>query len=104
MAHLLSELSSRMHAIRSAEGDTFDLPMPQEELSDALGLSTVHVNRCLQALKRARLIAWSGSKVTGLDREGLAEEATSTATTFTIPFRRPGEGMESGGRSPGLLF
>jgi CRP-like cAMP-binding protein len=72
-AHLLSELITRMHAIGAVEGDSFDLPISQAELADALGLSTVHVNRSLQSLRRKKLISWVGATVSVLDREALAE-------------------------------
>lgn len=72
-AHLFSELITRMHAIGAVKGGSFDLPITQEELGDALGMSTVHVNRCLQALRRQGLISWLGKTVSILDREALAE-------------------------------
>jgi CRP-like cAMP-binding protein len=72
-AHLLSELITRMHAIGAIEGDSFDLPITQQELADALGLSTVHVNRSLQALRGQGLISWVGKIMSVLDREALAE-------------------------------
>jgi CRP-like cAMP-binding protein len=71
-AHLLSELLHRMHVIHAVEGDSFDLPVTQEELGDALGMSTVHVNRCLQALRRKGLISWKGGIVSVLDSKALA--------------------------------
>lgn len=72
-AHLLSELITRMHAIGAVKGDSFDLPITQEELGDALGISAVHVNRCLQELRRQGLISWVGATLSILDREALAE-------------------------------
>ena len=38
----------------------FDLPVTQAELADALGISTVHVNRVLQDLRGAGLISLHG--------------------------------------------
>jgi hypothetical protein len=37
----------KLRAIGLAQGQSFDLPITQAELGDALGLSTVHVNRSL---------------------------------------------------------
>ena len=37
---------------RSRRGDTIQLPITQAELGDTLGLSTVHVNRVLQELRK----------------------------------------------------
>jgi CRP-like cAMP-binding protein len=73
-AHLLSELSVRMRALGAAgAGSSYDLPVTQQELGDTLGLSTVHVNRCLQVLRRQRLISWVGTTLTILDQDGLEE-------------------------------
>jgi len=72
-AHLLSELIARMRDIGAVNGDSFDLPITQEELGDALGMSTVHVNRCLQSLRRKGLISWVGATLSILDRSSLAE-------------------------------
>jgi CRP-like cAMP-binding protein len=56
MAHLLAEISKRLEAIGLAEGDRFELPMTQIDLADALGLSSVHVNRVIQELRRAGIL------------------------------------------------
>jgi predicted ArsR family transcriptional regulator len=44
------------HAVR--------LPLTQEDVGDALGLSTVHVNRTLQQLRADGLITWEGRVLT----------------------------------------
>lgn len=72
-AHLLCELVTRMHAIGAVNGDSFDLPITQQELADALGLSIVHVNRSLQELRGQGLISWVGKTMSVLDQEALAE-------------------------------
>jgi len=40
-------------------------------VGDALGLSTVHVNRTLQALRGENLVEWDKGVLTVLDWEGL---------------------------------
>lgn len=72
-AHLLSELINRMEGIGAVDGDSFDLPITQEKLADALGMSSVHANRCLQNLRRRGLISWTGKVLAVLDRPALAE-------------------------------
>jgi DNA-binding transcriptional regulator LsrR (DeoR family) len=47
--------------------------MTQAELGDALGISTVHVNRTLQELRAAGLIRLQGARLTVLDWEALKE-------------------------------
>ena len=52
LAHVLCELVVRMRAVGLAEDHRCELPMTQAELADATGISTVHVNRTLQELRR----------------------------------------------------
>ncbi len=56
VAHLLLELQSRLEVVGLGDGRRFPLPLTQEVLADALGLSIVQVNRTLQQLRRERLI------------------------------------------------
>lgn len=56
VAHLFCELYIRLEAIGLAEDYRCELPVTQLDLSDALGLSPVHFNRVLQALRRWDLI------------------------------------------------
>ncbi|MCD7058655.1 Crp/Fnr family transcriptional regulator [Pelagibacterium xiamenense] len=58
MAHLLCELYVRLSAVAQVDVYTFDLPITQSELADTLGLSSVHVNRTLQELRRRELIVF----------------------------------------------
>jgi CRP-like cAMP-binding protein len=63
MAHVLCELIFRLRAVGRIEDHVADIPITQAALGDALGLSTVHVNRMLQELRRKNLIATSGARV-----------------------------------------
>jgi CRP-like cAMP-binding protein len=74
LAHLLCEWVTKMRAVGLAEDHACDLPMTQNELADATGMTTVHVNRTLQDLRRHNLIELKGSKLTVLDWEGLKQE------------------------------
>ncbi|MCI9880895.1 Crp/Fnr family transcriptional regulator [Methylobacterium goesingense] len=56
IAHLFLELLMRLRAVGLARADGYDLPASQVDLADSTGLSTVHVNRTLQELKRRGLI------------------------------------------------
>lgn len=51
LAHLLCELAVRLEAQGLTDGDGFELPMTQEQLGDALGLTPVHVNRTIRSLE-----------------------------------------------------
>ena len=56
IAHLLCEIARRLEVAGLAEDYRYELPMTQEQLADATGLTSVHVNRVLQALAREGLI------------------------------------------------
>jgi CRP-like cAMP-binding protein len=73
MAHLLCELYVRLRSVGLTNGHAYDLPLTQAELGDALGLSTVHVNRTLQDLRGEGLITLRAGSVTVLDWERLRE-------------------------------
>ena len=56
IAHILCELGCRLAAMGLTEEYGYELPMTQEELGDAAGLTPVHVNRTLKALAAEGLI------------------------------------------------
>ena len=51
------------------------LPLTQEHLGDALGLTPVHVNRTLRALREDGVLAVKRGALSILDPDRLAEEA-----------------------------
>jgi CRP-like cAMP-binding protein len=73
MAHLLCEWITRLRAVDLVEDHACELPMTQNELADATGITTVHVNRVLQELRADRLIALKGGQLTVLDWERLKQ-------------------------------
>ncbi|WP_182180577.1 Crp/Fnr family transcriptional regulator [Methylobacterium radiotolerans] len=75
MAHLFCELVTRLGAVGLAPDLTCDLPMTQPELADALGITSVHVNRTVRDLRAAGLIALRGRRLTVNDWAGLQEAA-----------------------------
>ena len=75
MAHLLCELRVRFGVIGHLKGESFTLPITQLDLSDILGLSSVHVNRVLQELRGDGLVSWKGTLVTILDWPRLSQLA-----------------------------
>lgn len=63
LAHLLCEFAARMEA-QGIDGNTgYELPMTQEQLGDALGLTSVHVNRTLRALESEGHIKRHGRRI-----------------------------------------
>ena len=76
LAHLLCELLVRFKAVGLAEDEhTCAFPMTQTELGDALGLTTVHVNRVIQDLRRDGLITLGKGSLCITDWERLRQRA-----------------------------
>lgn len=73
VAHMFCEVYTRMHALGIVDQDSFKLPMTQAELGDATGLSSVHINRTLQSLRKDGLISTHGDVHTVSNWERLRE-------------------------------
>jgi CRP-like cAMP-binding protein len=71
MAHVLCEMLLRLRAVGLAEDNACDLPITQVEFADAIGVSTVHVNRVLQDMRADGLIETKGTQVSVPDWERL---------------------------------
>jgi CRP-like cAMP-binding protein len=72
-AHMLCEFAVRMEAAGLGTKNGFELPMTQAELSDALGLTAIHLNRQLKVLREDQLIAYDKRSVQILDFARLAQ-------------------------------
>jgi CRP-like cAMP-binding protein len=75
VAHVICECFSRMRALGLCKQADFELPLTQAELSDATGLSMVHVNRTMKELRRLKLVETNGGIHGILDWEMLQETA-----------------------------
>ena len=71
IAHLFCELYVRMRAVGLTGDQGFRLALTQAEIADALGLTSVHVNRVLKELRGDELIATAGRYLSILDWDGL---------------------------------
>jgi len=74
-AHLVCEIYARLHALGLAAENRFHFPITQAALADAVGISTVHINRVLQDLRHRGLIVWDGGMVDILNWNALAGAA-----------------------------
>jgi len=72
VSHFLLELFVRLAGVGLTDGMTLFLPLTQDLIADALGLTTVHVNRTFRSLRDDKLIATAGRLVTILDFEALS--------------------------------
>jgi CRP-like cAMP-binding protein len=72
VSHLLLELFVRLNTSHRGGEMTLSIPLTQELIADALGLTAVHVNRTLRALRRDKLITVQGRSITIVDFEALS--------------------------------
>lgn len=70
-AHLLLEMAALYEDAGLVTGDTFEFPITQNDLSDALGMTSVHLNRVIQSLRRERLIRTHSRSITIENRPAL---------------------------------
>ncbi len=74
IAHLLLELHYRLTVRNLAEPDEpVTLPLNQEHIADAVGLTTIHVSRTLRTLREERLLNYQSGVLTLFDRPTLVE-------------------------------
>ncbi|MFC4173142.1 Crp/Fnr family transcriptional regulator [Microvirga sp. GCM10011540] len=73
LAHFLCELRDRLEPVQMTKDNSYELPITQEELGDAFGITTVHVNRVLQGLRSDGLITSRGKTLIIDDWERLKE-------------------------------
>ncbi|MGH7095731.1 MAG: Crp/Fnr family transcriptional regulator [Stellaceae bacterium] len=72
VAHFLLELLTRLQVIGQAEERSYRIPLSQEVIGDALGLSLPYVNRVLRQLADDGLVTVKEHKVVIHDIEGLS--------------------------------
>jgi hypothetical protein len=70
-----------------ARGDSCDLPITQEDLGDALGMSSVHVTRTLMVLRAGGLVEFQAGVLRGATWSGSARWPSSTPATCTCAKR-----------------
>jgi CRP-like cAMP-binding protein len=94
IAHFLLELFTRLKIIGLADERSFRMPLTQELIADALGLSVPHVSRTLRQLRDDELVSIEGHMVTVKDLDALSALA-DFETSYLSPFRLPGLAAEN---------
>lgn len=75
MAHLICEMGIRMEQAKLGTRNRYRLPKTQAQLADVVGVTTVHLNRTFQTLRRDRLFLTEGMNIRVLDFERLCSMA-----------------------------
>lgn len=111
VAYCIVSLHHRLERVGLVRGGGFACPLTQEQLGDLLGLTSVHVNRVVQGLRRDDVLTIGGRQVTILDLTRLhaiagwqADDALPDHRSFALPrdsgpTRLPSATMNSRGLS-----
>jgi CRP-like cAMP-binding protein len=75
IAHLLLETFNRLKLIGRVKENTFRFPITQGQLGEAVGATSVHVNRTIQELRAQGLVELASGSVTIRDETRLCEIA-----------------------------
>ena len=73
LAHLVAELWQRLDFVGLAGENGFSLPLTQQELADACGTTSIHMNRVVKKLRETGVVDISRGQVTVLDRDALKD-------------------------------
>jgi CRP-like cAMP-binding protein len=87
LAHLICELHVRLGWIGLVESESFPFPLTQPMLADVLGLTAIHLNRSMQALRHENLITHKTGILKVLDLERLRAFAGFDAKYLINPLR-----------------
>ena len=85
IAHILCEFAVRLESRGLGLGNGFELPMTQEQLADATGLTSVHVNRVLKGLEADGLISRRRRHIYFEDWRALQDAGDFTRNYLHIP-------------------
>jgi CRP-like cAMP-binding protein len=74
-AHMIVELRERLAVIGMVEGNAFDMPLTQEQIGEAMGITAVHANRIIKQLRDDNVLDFHRGRVTVRDEGRLQELA-----------------------------
>ncbi|KOY11366.1 Crp/Fnr family transcriptional regulator [Bradyrhizobium sp. CCBAU 45394] len=75
LAHVMIELRERLRVIGRVDGNTFEMPLTQEQIGEALGITAVHANRVIKQLRQEGIVEFQRGRVTVLDEQKFLELA-----------------------------
>jgi CRP-like cAMP-binding protein len=96
LAHFFAETEIRLRAVGRSDGRRFDLPLTQADMAEACGITPVHVNRMLRALRDRGIMNVRGGTVELFDREALWRMAEFDPAYLFIDTDVPALRMEAG--------
>ena len=79
LGHFLLDLRYRLALIGASDDGSFDLPLTQQSMGEALALSVVHVNRVLMQLRRDGMVERTRKRIQLPDPDQLARRVDYSA-------------------------
>ncbi|WP_129793420.1 Crp/Fnr family transcriptional regulator [Sphingosinicella sp. CPCC 101087] len=76
VSSLICEINARLRILGLSDGGAIQLPLTQEDIGDATGLTAVHVNRMMRGLVEDGLIERNGNHLRVIDEGRLCAEAS----------------------------
>ena len=73
LAHVMAELRARLKVIGRVDGDSFEMPLTQEQIGEALGITAVHVNRVAKQLREDGIVELQRGRASVLDEAKFRE-------------------------------
>lgn len=74
LAVLLLDIRARLKLTMAGVGESFDMPLTQAQIGDAVGLTNIHVSRTLGAMTKDGTIVRDGRRVRIAAPDALAQE------------------------------
>ena len=75
LAHVMMELRERLKVIGRISGSSFEMPLTQEQIGEALGITAVHANRVIRQLREDGIVDLHRGRVTILNETRFLELA-----------------------------
>jgi CRP-like cAMP-binding protein len=75
LAHVMVELRERLKVIGRVNGNSFEMPLTQEQIGEALGVTAVHANRVIKQLREEGIVEFHRGRVSVLDEKKFLELA-----------------------------
>jgi CRP-like cAMP-binding protein len=91
VAHVLCEFAARLEAEGLSDEYGCELPMTQEQLADAVGITPVHVNRTLKTLEKEGLITRNKRMVSFPDWRRMRDAADFNQRYLHLEAQRSGQ-------------
>jgi CRP/FNR family transcriptional regulator len=82
--HFLLEVVSRLRVTRREMGGRFDMPLSQEMIGDAIGLTNVYVSRSLKQMQAEGMIVRHGRGIDLVDEEAMKKAVDFEDRHFKI--------------------